>query len=407
MPETDFKMYPIEGDPTRVTELFARCFAHHNSYYSHLRRMDLDLRKNPCMKPDDCWVIEKEGAIIGLVLVSVMPLRVGSSLLLAGGIGGVCTELPYRKMGYNQKLMKRCIAFMTERGLDISLLAGIENYYHQYGYAVVMPGYTLSVASQAAIEKTGSYSVRKFTDTDLPSLIMLYEREYGSLTGTHARSKDFWQWLISNSPEIIVAVDSDERVKGYIWLDSGKETKLREAAADDVPAVHSLMHFAALQAREKFQAAISGYLHPRQPFARTIISETGCEVKMHHPRNGGWMARCINLSGMFEKLTTEFSQRLSESQFYNWNGSIKFVTDLGTVALRGRDGGIVMDEPGNAADNVVCKVNQSVLMQMIFGYVTLSELIRTNKISIDDGSLPLLNALFPFQQAFISAPDHF
>ena len=75
-------------------------------------------------------------------------LRLGRARLSTGGVAGVFTKLEHRGRGYNRKVLERSVEVMTADGLDVSLLFGIPNYYHKFGYRSTLTDYEFTVAAR-------------------------------------------------------------------------------------------------------------------------------------------------------------------------------------------------------------------------------------------------------------------
>ena len=404
-PRLEIRNIQTERDQQLASELLARCFSADNSYFTHLNKMLRALKGDPSLSPTNSWLLEKDGTLIGEVLISVRPIRVGKAILQAGGIGGVCTEPGARNLGYNKILLRYCLKYMEQIGLDISLLAGIQNYYHQYDYAEVMPTYTASIPGEKAISQQPCFPVRKFELRDLDSISSLYESEFVNITGTQVRHHDYWKWLISDSPEIYVVEDTSKTIRAYIWLEAGN--KFKEVCGQDNAAVVSLLNFIGQEAQKHFQAEIIGQLHPQQPFARLALPKCDGSLTIRYVTNGGWMGRLIHLQSTFEKLQREFTQRLSSSEFNTWSGVIQFETDLGDLSIGIARGGAKVVHGDDKKNCSICRATQATLVQMIFGYISVEDLVHQQKLTVTDDIIPLLTTLFPQGYGYISVPDHF
>lgn len=406
-PNLKIKNIQTEEDLQQASEIFARCFSMGNSYYEHLKKIHCYLKHNPCYDPENSWLLEKDGSLIGEAFITIRPIRVGKAILRIGGIGGVCTEPSFRNQGYNKMLMKHCVKCMEQIGLDISLLDGIPNYYHRYGYAEVMPNYQVSIPSEKSLSQKVDYTVRRFKSYDLNSISTIYQNEFSIITGTQVRSEDYWNWHISNSPEIMVAEDTNHTVQAYIWLKLDKKVKIIEAGGQNVAAITSLLNFVGQEAQKRFQAEIGGHLHPQQPFARLALPRCNGSIATRYVTSGGWMGRMIHLQNPLKKLEAEFTRRLMASDFNHWSGCIQFETDLGDLLVEIEDGHFKVVQKQDKKDFSQCKLSQTTLSQMIFGYISIEDLINQQQLTVADNLIPLLAALFPNRPGYISIPDHF
>jgi len=65
-------------------------------------------------------------------------MRIGTARVKIGGILSVETEEPYRLKGYATRVMNSTLDKMKADKYAISVLLGIRDFYHRFGYAPVM-----------------------------------------------------------------------------------------------------------------------------------------------------------------------------------------------------------------------------------------------------------------------------
>ena len=70
-----------------------------------------------------------------------LAMRIGSTSVRMGGIGGVHTESKHRMKGYMRILVEDTIKYMKKEKYDISILFGIPGFYTKFGYNVCLPEY--------------------------------------------------------------------------------------------------------------------------------------------------------------------------------------------------------------------------------------------------------------------------
>jgi len=397
-----------ETDNQIASQLFARSFAIDNSYWTHHDGLMHQLEKHSGLSGENLWLIEQDGKIIGETSIYTFPIRIGAAILQMGGIGGVCTDPAYRKKGFNKILVNHCLEWMKKINLDISLLSGIKNYYHRFGYAPVVPKYQVQLDSKFCLNLSSThYTVRKFLPQDIPALKALCNQEFASINGTHARSDEYWEWLILDNSEIYVALNNEKQIEAYIWVKIGEKVEIREAVGQNQAAIFSLLSWLGKMAQERFQAKISGYLHPEQPFTRAALPGCSATFTIKYQHNEGWMARIIQLKSTFQKLEVELNRRLKATIYQNSDESIYFKTDLGEFYLVIKAGELKFVEAVNAPNCAICQISQATLTQMIFGYFSIEDLCNQNLIEASERILPLLKTLFPKSLGYIGKPDYF
>jgi len=396
-----------EEDLRQVADLVAQAFAEEDEPYHEIYEYMLKTAPNdPTYRPENVRIVEVNGRIVSHVMLVDRTIRVGWDTLRMGGISWVTTHRAHRKRGYMRALMEDCLGYMERQGYSISLLDGIPGFYHRFGYVAVMPYYTLRISAAEAGKLERELMVRRFKKTDLGAVMELYQADNDHRTGTVVRTEAYWLWQSKRLRRLWVAVDESGVVRGYVWLARRRPFRASEAAGDDPRAVKSLLRFLAGKAKSNYKAEIILDLPPDHPFARRTLALCGGEATMKINRNGGWMGRFVNLKAAFTKLAGEFEERLRYSAFKDWRGTLRLETNLGTIELQIVEGDVaVMEETGREA--IVCKLPQTALIQLLFGYRDAAEVAFEPDVDIPSEALPLLCALFPTGHPFISRPDYF
>jgi predicted N-acetyltransferase YhbS len=121
----------IEG----ILDLTAKAFGGPGSYYESVRNWRSDLLSNS--DPYD-WEASAVGLIDGRVLThwAVMDynMRIGRARVRVAGIGSVATHGDYRRRGLMAKTATASINRLRDHGYDLSILFGIDDFYHRFGY---------------------------------------------------------------------------------------------------------------------------------------------------------------------------------------------------------------------------------------------------------------------------------
>jgi len=87
-------------------------------------------------------------------------MQIGSVAVKMGGIAGVWTDQNHRMKGYASQAMWESIALMERKNCDMSILFGIADFYHRYGFAVAFAGQSMQVATAQLLRLGGSLRVR-------------------------------------------------------------------------------------------------------------------------------------------------------------------------------------------------------------------------------------------------------
>lgn len=114
----------------------------------------------------------RDQRVSGLGLVKKR-MRIGGAVVKMGGIAGVWTSGEHRKKGYASRVMDASVDFMRDKGYDTSILFGIRDFYHRYGFVEVFPSSALDVAASDLVSARGPLIHRMGRKADLPLLSRL------------------------------------------------------------------------------------------------------------------------------------------------------------------------------------------------------------------------------------------
>ncbi|MGC8862303.1 MAG: GNAT family N-acetyltransferase [Armatimonadota bacterium] len=340
-------------------------------------------------------------------------MRIGSAVVRMGGIAGVGTEPAERMKGYCRRLMEDSIAYMRDEGFDVSLLFGIPDFYPRFGYAVCGRASVVTMATRDA-ERAGSslgpFEIRPYSGDDLDSLIDLYNQANHSRTGTVVRERPQFEGIRKGSrwgtdAEVIVLVDKAGRFAGYAAFDKNDvDLIVTEVEAVDPAAFPNVLYEFARLAIERRTGSIAMYLPPDHPFAE-FCHRYECKVTLEYRRCGGAMMRIISQDSLFGKISGELAARIADSRFARDSVRLGLHTDLGDTCLE-IEAGNVTPRPGTSAGDYI-ELPQSRLAQLVMGYRSARDLMTEPDVSFHGNALSLAEVLFPKQNAYVWAADHF
>ena len=277
---------------------------------------------------------------VSIVTLREYQMRFGSAPLKMGGIAGVFTKEKHRNNGYSRRIMEDIMGYMNENGFDVSMLFGIPNFYHKFGYATVIPETYVEFDTKDVPAAAPTYQIRKFQTEDAPKVVDLYSANNAERTGTPLRTEIGWKEFTPRGgirPDPYVVLDKANEVIGYFVCDGDNAKKdmiERNCTLVDIgfqdrtifqTIVHFLAHGVEYISAERIRCAIPAD-HPFAIFCRRY----GCRTNTYTPKDHMGMMRIINQSSTLKKITGELEKRLQRSaELSQWNGKILISTDIG------------------------------------------------------------------------------
>ena len=132
-------------------------------------------------------------------------MRIGQAQVRVAGVGAVATDGEFRKRGLMEQTANRAIKACADAGYDLTLLFGIPDFYHKFGYVRAWPEQTYYVQTRFLPAEKVRGRMHKISLRQRPELAELYNHHHAGLTGTAVRPTygmhgQKWQGYIWQSP---------------------------------------------------------------------------------------------------------------------------------------------------------------------------------------------------------------
>ncbi|GAC1581221.1 MAG: hypothetical protein NVS4B1_16200 [Ktedonobacteraceae bacterium] len=412
----DFVVRPLETPAERdaYMHLAIQTFRPHIDAVTALPQRRRFIENNPTFQPH-----ELRGAFVGNTLlggchVDARTLRIGSARLLTACIGGVVTVTEHRKQGVAAALLRDAVGYAQQQNHALVLLDGIPDFYHRFGFIDVFDIVNHTIENKSILAQPHSpYSVRQATFEDIPVLLELYQRHYGSRAGNFERDQSFQERLFHDRGGMkpYLAVNSKGVVQGYLMLYKKPEKLIAyEIAVNDWHAALALLqqHVALMVEHNSDCVEISWPLPPDSATFYLLSDHLSLRSQVTHTPDADWMARTAHMPTLIDALLPLWNE--------NWRGhnlgrsGVLAVTIEDEAFLLGSDGvGIHLLDPmtssAHAARHV--KMSQQVFTQLLFGYRPISWVAKQPGQAIPEDLLGVLDILFPQTQAWIAGSDAF
>ncbi len=138
--------------------------------------------------------LQLAGDEVGALWTVKLRMRIGSAKVRTGGIKNVNTAEKHRLKGYASGGMQAAFELMKNSGYGMSILFGIPDFYHRFGYAAVFPESWLYVKTTDLLRAEARGATQNMKrKTDLPEMLRWYNRNNSERTGSVIRTKS-WRY---------------------------------------------------------------------------------------------------------------------------------------------------------------------------------------------------------------------
>jgi predicted N-acetyltransferase YhbS len=321
-------------------------------------------------------------------------MRVGISRLRIAGIGAVATLETHRKKGLMAETAADCVAGLADAGYDASLLFGIPNFYHRFGYEVCFGNRSFVLETRDLKPAEASVETTLF-EGDVTELADLYNRENETVTGTYVRPT----YRRNRKPRNFRVRTFDG---GYLITSrNGNRLQVADCAGRPELVVEAARSFAVQELCTEIEFA----LFPPRSVAGEYLQRLSHRVEASREASGGAMLLIVDLANTFEKLAAELSRRFARSAIAGYSGTIAVSTGEDEVRLVVDGGRVSVGAKSGPTSGTI--LARSGLARLIIGDGDPGRTAMQEGIELTGDARYLLPILFPDQEPSTILWDRF
>jgi predicted N-acetyltransferase YhbS len=329
-------------------------------------------------------------------------MRVGSETVRVAGVGAVATDGFHQGQGLMRRTIEAGLERMRQAGYDLSVLYGISDFYHKYGYAQAWPKVVYIVSADQLPDDKPAGRLRRGPVVQDRELDVMYNRTFAGRTGSAVRpTYGRFDKLGSVVPETIRWLDDDGRAVGYVRVGVWEgRLQCTEACGE----VEQILRVLGRQARRGRHPNVElPDLHWDHPLAMTL-RRRGVKLTLDYQASGGAMVRVLNLDSTLENLAGELQRRLAGSPLADWSGTLDLHGTDDRAALRIGRGRVRVGPAGRSRHALRAR---DALGRLLIGSADPEEILRTEGVRCAGDGRRLARVLFPEQHPMLSMLDHF
>lgn len=325
-------------------------------------------------------------------------MRIGHAHVRTAGIGLVMTHADHRKRGHMARVAPASIRAMRDAGYHLSILFGIGDFYHRFGYVCAWSDTTHHVDTNDLPSGRPTAPLRRFALASRTDVDALYNRHHAGLTGTavrptYARNSRGKDWLAFRW------TGSRDRTLGYVVVSPRKDHLVCREACGKVDDV--LCALAAIARRRQLPEVRFPTLHPASALARHI-RRGNCRVETFHRRCGGAMVRTVNLAETLRSIAPELERRLADSPCAAWRGNL-LVADRRQEVMLVINRSRVRLAPPRPSRHALRGGDR--IAQLLIGTHEPDETLEADRARCTGDARNLARALFPVQHPMLEHWD--
>ncbi len=383
-------------------------------------------------EPDGNYRVDlmRDEKSVSRLRIANRPIAVGCAQVEMGGIADVGTLEECRYQGLSRRVLQETMSFMEQSDFGLTMLYGIPNYYHKFGYASAGPNRGAVIKTQEQVpELPEGWQMRPLSLQDIPELKRLYSVYLSeNVCGARIRPDGSSSWTeISRvatgerADDCFVLQSPDGHVSAYAWHGKGSWVPdgierttpsmlvVSEAIAESPQAADVLLIACdiwgrEIARRESREITSIAYAVTEEGCLAAALMRKDCEFRQQYSACGNCMVRVGNLNELFDQMMPEW-RRLARLSAGSIDSTVCFQTPLGAKALHVNIGGVSYCDPAEAGYKLSLSVGDMAMLAI--GSLPTEDLLARLPNPPCEDALAVCKLLFPRRQQHMFLADRY
>ena len=359
-------------------------------------------------------VVVVNDKVVATLRVWERRMRVGTSLVTMGGIGGVCTHPNYRGVGYASALMRDTIDYLRTTGYDLGVLFTIipEAFYRRLRWTTLpLRGFNVSCNSARREVDSSEWQITDFNpETDLDAVAALYDLTNAHQSGTITRTRAYWDMAPSRIRCVLPTVIARQNghIGGYLNYEiDGKRAEIREVGyvPDNLTVLDAFASYLLQACEAQSVEEIGGRFPPQHPFAERLIAR--CHSPVTPTEYTGMMLYAVSPSVLLRRLIVQWESRIAdaEEKFPPLTVRLPALNNQRSALRHNADGTLqIVPEDTDAVDLGV-NLSEEDFWQLLFGEIGWEQI--SSDATVSEEISAFLTVLFPKRDVIFWTPDQY
>lgn len=386
------------ADAHEVIELCAKTFGRYYDFRKQLREWYM------LNAPYD-WKSTAIGRLDGQVVTHFgvwdYQMRIGRSVVRCGGIGCVATDGDHRKKGLMAQTVPHSISAMKACGYDMSILFGIWDFYHKFGYVRAWSETTFHMNRDHLPKDLPKVAFKEFSAVPNQDIARLHNRHNARVTGSAVRPFLLKGYCFFSGKPECYAWSKAKKLVGHVLVQvNGTRLSCYEATGETDEILSVLSAIATQKGTRDISFETFPYMSPVAVRLRRMTAR----MERQYIKSGGAMVRIVNLESCLRKMLPELSARLKVSDLAGYSGTLNIAGPEQSVGLDIRKGEVSLAKKGSGSN--VLKGGHD-LAQLLLGTDEPGEICEGCGMSLRGDAKQLVPVLFPIQYPQLQQADRY
>ncbi len=385
-----------------ANDLMAKCFG---DYFNSSRALETMGVNYPGFQREHTRVALMGTEVVGAHRINTDTIRIGEARLRMGGFGWVATSERHRRKGIASAMLQDSLHYMADHGYHVSMLFGIPDFYHKFGYATALAEYVTSVdVLEATAIPHQEYRIRDGKPGDIRSIQKMHDAHDGAVACSIIRSGAHITNLWERWKRLRVLTDVKGKMLAYFLpREHDRNLTIDEVGVQDWRACGAVLHACAGLAAEKCIPRVRFAAPPPHPFIRYLLQYRSVH-ETHIERNAGGMLAFVDLYETLESLIPEWENLLTRYAARETRAELTLIVDRKPCRIRANRGAI--DVAAVTGMNKV-SVSSAEMIHLVTGYRHADDIYEARRRMVKPEARELFRVLFPKRTSYVWTMDRF
>jgi predicted acetyltransferase len=348
-----------------------------------------------------------KGEVAGALRLTTDTIRIGEARLKMGGLGWVTTAGHHRHKGIARELIRDTLHYMHEQHYHVSMLFGIPNFYHRFGFVSTLADYVTSLPLRETDGLEDAREARQWRERegkpgDIPAMVRIHNSNDTDTACSVLRSAAHLSnnWRLWKGGRVIT--DRQGKVIAY-FLPEVRENDLhiKDLGVTDPDSCAALLSVCARAARDASVAMMRFAAPPEHPFIRYLMQYRSTH-EMKLTRGQGGMMAFVRLEEALESMIPEWESRLQYAAVRDARSEVTLLVDKKPYRIRSGRGAMDI-APGSGRNKL--SLSSGELMPLVTGYRYLDDILSRERRILGPDARALLAVMFPKRTPYVWMMD--
>ena len=389
---------PVESSEElrKAIDLMARTHIHGDA--PAMRWLEDCADQYPGYRREHTRIAVRNREVLGELRLTTDTIRIGEARLKMGGLGWVATASHYRRRGVCRQLIEDTMYYMREHSYHVSMLFGIMDFYHRFGFTTCLADYAVIVDSTEALTFENPFKEHIAKPGDVAAIQKLHNvNDRGAVcslirSSGHIRNKrGRWsEWRVLKD-------DQGKLMAYYVARPDGDTLHVHETGVDRLGVCAAVVASAGRFAEQEGCVRVRFHVPPSHVFAR-FLTQFRSVHEARLDRNGGGMMAFVNIAETLESMIPEWELLIARSAVRDLHTECTLLVNGAAHRIRSHRGAVDISSTAGPSKVSLSPVE---LMHLVTGYRYPEDLLDERRCLISTEGRALFTTNIPKRTPYV------